>query len=164
MCSAGFEPATSSVSIRGIWRLFLYFVIAQHCFFSQRHLDHRVDTDLAPEAPNGLPPGALVAAGSELLSFGGSYVVLEMPGQRVLAVALAERDEHVLVGHAHVHDRIIAAVVDEDAAIVAVHGPAGEHDLWHVNVVCLLDAAVSPGREQDGDARHLDPRRVRQVV
>ncbi len=91
-------------------------------------------------------------------------VVLEMPGQRVLAVALAERDEHVLVGHAHVHDRIIAAVVDEDAAIVAAHDPAGEHDLRHMDVGGVLDAAVSPGREQDGDARHLDPRWVREVV
>lgn len=91
-------------------------------------------------------------------------VVLEMPGHRVLAVALAERDEDVLVGHADVHDRIIAAVVDDDAAIVAAHRSAGEHDLRHMSVGALLDAAVSPRREQYRDARHLDPRRVRQLV
>ena len=47
--------------------------------------------------------------------------------------------------------RIIAAVVDEDAAMVAAHDPAGEHDLRHMDVGGVLDAAVSPGREQDGD-------------
>jgi len=91
-------------------------------------------------------------------------VVLEVPGQRVLTVALAERDEYVLVGHAHIHDRIIAPVVDENAAIVAVHDPASEHNLRHMDVGGVLDAAVSPGREQEGYARHLDTRRVRQVV
>src|ERR1019366_8448721 len=86
-------------------------------------------------------------------------IVLELPGQRVLAVALAQRDEHVFVGHAYVHNCIIAAVVDEDAAIVAAHGSACEHGLRHMGVGSILDAAVSPGREQDGDARHRDPRR-----
>lgn len=70
-------------------------------------------------------------------------VVLETPGQWVLAVTLAERDKHVLVGHAHVHDSVITPVVDENAAIVAAHDPAGEHDLGHVDINVLLDAAVS---------------------
>src|SRR5271157_4497292 len=91
-------------------------------------------------------------------------IVLKMSGQRVLAVTLAERDEHVLVSHPHVHDRIIAAVVDEDAATVAAHGSAGKHDLRHMDVSGILDAAVSPGWEQDGEARHRDQRWVRQVV
>lgn len=79
-------------------------------------------------------------------------VVLETPGQWVLAVTLAERDKHVLVGHAHVHDSVITPVVDENAAIVAAHDPAGEHDLRHMDVGAVLDAAISPCREQDRDA------------
>ena len=124
-------------------------------------MDHRLDTDIARRIERSCALMTALSSSSVLVAVN---IVLKMSGQRVLAVTLAERDEHVLVSHAHVYDRIIAAVVDEDAATVAAHGSAGKHDLRHMGVSGILDAAVSPGREQDGDARHRDQRRVRQVV